>query len=258
MTPKAKKEPSTTNFKLSSMTTLRVKFPSDWPGWSIPEYNLTSVKSPLSGLMGKAATVCVHSEAHSDYSSDSPVFRASVIESEGTTLALKFAMREDLIPYLVEEAGVYAGTLEPLQGRAIPHCYGLYVGFGEGGQSIACLVLEYWGECIARPFEDLSLETRYADSSISYFHTSLTYDPRLRILGRLGEIHRQGLLHGDFAERNVLELDGDIRIIDFDQTENHKCECDMDFRPGEKLPDAEEFGCEQLWEICRSEMRIWD
>lgn len=81
---------------------------------------------------------------------------------------------------------------------------------------------------------------------------------RIRILERLGEIHRQGLLHGDFAERNVLELDGDIRIIDFDQTEEHNCDCDMNFRPGEKLPDAEEFGCEQLWEICRSDMRLWD
>ena len=65
-------------------------------------------------------------------------------------------------------------------------------------------------------------------------------------------------MHGDFAERNVLELDGDIRIIDFDQTESHNCQCKMDFRPGEKTPDAVEFGCDQLWNVCRCDMGIWD
>lgn len=114
--------------------------------------------------MRKSITVSVDSEAHSDYSSDSPVFRASFVESskQGTTVALKFAMREDLIPYLAEEAGVYTGALEPLQGSAIPHCYGLYVGSGEEGQSIACLVLEHWGECLRQSFDKLSLDIRYA------------------------------------------------------------------------------------------------
>jgi hypothetical protein len=32
----------------------------------------------------------------------------------------------------------------------------------------------------------------------------------------------------------------------------------MNFRPGEKLPDIEDFGCDQLWEVCRSYLRIWD
>ncbi|KAJ7709800.1 hypothetical protein B0H17DRAFT_915563 [Mycena rosella] len=82
---------------------------------------------------------------------------------------------------------------------------------------------------------------------------------RIQILERLGAIHQQGLLHGDFAERNVLLHEGDIRIIDFDQSESgHDCQCTMNFRPGEKLPNIEEFGCDQLWEVCRSELRIWD
>ncbi|KAJ7449914.1 hypothetical protein FB451DRAFT_743961 [Mycena latifolia] len=110
----------------------------------------------------------------------------------------------------------------------------------EDGLPIACLLLEYWGECLKQPFH------------------LLTLDLRIQILERLGAIHRKGLLHGDFAERNVLLHNGDIRIIDFDQTESgHDCQCKMNFRPG-KLPNIEEFGCDQLWEACRSELRIWD
>jgi hypothetical protein len=159
---------------------------------------------------------------------------------------LKFALREDLISDLAEEANIYTGVLRPLQGIAVPYCHGLYAGLGEAGEPIACLMLERWGECIGQPFERLPLELR-CGNFWCLLQPGFNSSGRIRILQRLGEIHRQGLLHGDFAERNVLELDGDIRIIDFDQTERHDCDCDMNFRPGEKTPDAVEFGCEQLW-----------
>ncbi|KAJ7430733.1 hypothetical protein B0H11DRAFT_1701873 [Mycena galericulata] len=96
------------------------------------------------------------------------------------------------------------------------------------------------------------------------YHTLLVHSDsggRIQILERLASIHRVGLLHGDFAERNVLLHDGDIRIIDFDQTESgHDCQwkMPMNLHPGEKLPDIEEFGCDQLWEVCRTDLRIWD
>jgi len=188
--------------------------------------------------------VNVAPEPHSDYHSDTPVFRAAVVDgfdkSTATTVALKFAMREDLIDDLDKEAAVYAGALQHLQGTVIPRCYGLYTGSGEGGQPIACLVLEHCGECIQERFQYLPLSVR------------------IRILERLADIHRCGLCHGDFAERNVLQRDGDIRIIDFDQTNYHNCDCDMNFYPGGKSPDAEEFGCHELWEVCRSELMLWD
>ncbi|KAF9010255.1 hypothetical protein BDQ17DRAFT_1226862, partial [Cyathus striatus] len=111
-------------------------------------------------------------------------------------VALKFAMRDDLIADLVEEADAYTGALKPVQGSAVPRCYGLYVGEGDEGQTIACLMLEYWGESLRQ---------------------------RMQILNRVGEIHKQGLVLGDFAERNILEKNGDIRIIDFDMTTPHKC-----------------------------------
>jgi hypothetical protein len=81
-------------------------------------------------------------------------------------------------------------------------------------------------------------------------------DQSLRILHQLREIHKCGLTHGDFAERNVLEKNGDIRIIDFDQTARHDCHCRLEFRPGEKQLDSSQFGCEQLSEVCRYRMRL--
>ncbi|KAF5345965.1 hypothetical protein D9756_010922 [Leucocoprinus leucothites] len=229
----------------TSMAFLRVQFPTSWPGWNTPECTLAPILTTtadsaaptkiLNNLNDKPLTVSVDPKTNADYYSDSPVFRAHFLRSTGsaattTPVALKFAMRDDLIEDLVEEANIYAGVLSSLQGAAIPYCYGLYVGTMNDGQTVGCLVLEYWGECLRRPFDRLPV------------------DLRLRILQKLGEIHKQGLIHGDFAERNVLERNGDIRIIDFDQTIRHDCQCHSNFRPGEKLPDDDKFGCDQLWE----------
>ena len=86
----------------------------------------------------------------------------------------------------------------------------------------------------------------------------MTTTRRVKILQRLGEIHRQGLLHGDFAERNVLEKDGDVRLIDFDNAVfGHECGCDMNFHPGEEAPEKASFGCDRLWEVCKHAMQIW-
>ncbi|KAJ7046901.1 hypothetical protein C8F04DRAFT_1062110 [Mycena alexandri] len=226
---------------MNNPATLRVKFPaSQWPGWHVPEFSLTSrIPAPDHDFAGRI-TVSVDPDTHSDYCSDSPVFRASIEGTEDPVFALKFAMREDLVDDLEEEGRIYCDALQTLQGTAVPRCFGMFTGMGEEGQPIACLVLEYWGECLQQPFQVLSL------------------DLKIQILERLGAIHREGLLHGDFAERNVLLFEGDVRIIDFDQTESgHDCHCKMDFTPGEKLPDMEEFGCDQLFEICRY-LRIWD
>jgi hypothetical protein len=143
------------------MATLRVQFPANWPGWSVSEYTLDSVSIPhASDASRKLITVRVDSEPHADYSSDTPVFRASFIGSTGATIVLKFALREDLISDLAEEANIYTGVLRPLQGIAVPYCHGLYAGLGEAGEPIACLMLERWGECIGQPFERLPLELR--------------------------------------------------------------------------------------------------
>jgi hypothetical protein len=225
------------------MTTLRVRFPyNEWPGWDVPECTLTCVQLPnTADPPRKLVTASVDTETFSDYCSDSPVFRATLIEPpRKINVVLKFALREDLIPSLAEEACAYVGALKPLQGKTVPVCYGLYAGAREDGQMIACLVLEYWGQCLRQPFRRLSLNLK------------------LKILHQLGELHRCGFHHGDFAERNILERNGDIRIIDFDEITEHSCQCDMNFCPGDKIPDAQEFGCPHLWELCRYSMKIWD
>ncbi|KAF8638429.1 hypothetical protein AX17_002211 [Amanita inopinata Kibby_2008] len=289
------------------MTTLRVRFPyKEWPGWDVPECTLTCVQLPNAAADGvvparKVITVNVDAETQSDYSSDSPVFRATLADSptplvsatgaggvggggarKPACVALKFALREDLVADLAEEACAYTGVLKPLQGTTVPRCHGLYAGTRDDGQMIACLVLEYWGQCLHQPFKKLPLSIKWVfspsrlarpiSSSLpftssfhllthththTHIHTHGTHQ-RIRVLHQLGQLHRQGLLHGDFAERNVLEMNGDIRIIDFDQLKDHDCRCDMDFRPGGRAPDVSEFGCPYLWELCRYDMKIWD
>lgn len=251
------------------MTTLRVRFPyNEWPGWDVPECTLTCVQLPnTADPPRKLVTASVDTETLSDYCSDSPVFRATLIEPpRKINVVLKFALREDLIPSLAEEACAYVGALKPLQGKTVPVCYGLYAGAREDGQMIACLVLEYWGQCLRQPFRKLSLNLKWVYYTLVclglHLYTSRTlcviFFFRLKILHQLGELHRCGFHHGDFAERNILERNGDIRIIDFDEISEHSCQCDMNFCPGEKIPDAQEFGCPHLWELCRSSMKIWD
>ncbi|KAE9390942.1 hypothetical protein BT96DRAFT_925577 [Gymnopus androsaceus JB14] len=84
----------------------------------------------------------------------------------------------------------------------------------------------------------------------------------MKILESLAELHRCGLHHGDFAERNVLVNGNEVRLIDFDIHEYHDCDCEATFEfrlgVGKPMPDATKFGCPALWEICRSDMGIWE
>ncbi|KAF4605700.1 hypothetical protein EYR40_004489 [Pleurotus pulmonarius] len=278
-----------------STAALRVKFPTTWPGWHIPEFVLYEANPSSPSVSSSNGSSCADSdesdiggqpliivsvdeETSTDYGSDSPVFSATmkgnwskprdgiISNNAERRIVLKFAMREDLVPDLVEEAAMYDASLRSLQGRVIPKCYGLYEGQGEEGQSIACLILERWGECVDRPFWMLAL------------------DLRLHILDRLHDIHRCGYWHNDFAERNVLlsksvGKDGDtddgmwdVRIIDLSEIMPHTCELvgwsptptffdnegkKVDWRVGKPAPDVDEFGCGLLWTVCK-EMRIWD
>lgn len=133
-------------------------------------------------------TLKVDPDTCTDYGSDSPVFRAFVVrdrddygkecrrssgsfsmnENKGiafhdpkTPIALKFALREDLLDDVAQEAEIYEGALCSLQGDIVPQCYGFFTGIGSEGQRIACLVLEYWGESLQVPFRKLPIDVRY-------------------------------------------------------------------------------------------------
>ncbi|KAE9390943.1 hypothetical protein BT96DRAFT_323142 [Gymnopus androsaceus JB14] len=180
---------------------LRIQFPHEqWPGWHITELNLQSVSlQPSSGNpnLSKISqlAVGVDPETCTDYSSDSPVFRGTILKAEsisvtnghvgapsfspfynsGTmpSLALKFALREDLVDDLAQEAEVYEGALRPVQGITVPRCYGFFTGVGSEGQQIACLALEFWGESLQQPFKMLSIDIRYAEGNTIFFSFSL-------------------------------------------------------------------------------------
>ncbi|KIY43145.1 hypothetical protein FISHEDRAFT_78798 [Fistulina hepatica ATCC 64428] len=234
---------------------INIQFPR-WPGWGISRVDLhryqdTSLEDAESDSRKSPATpdstplrVVVASEVRNDYSSDSPVFFASIVSTSDSAdtagfierqnasrnvetevdrsqaLILKFALRSDLIEDLYQEYLVYTSLLSSVQGIYVPRCLGLFVGQlpDDDGRDAACLVTDWGGNCIDIPFQDVPT------------------DIRTKIMRCLKEIHkRTGTVHGDFAERNVL-LDkylpsGEItvKIIDWDRTETgHYGHCDCE------------------------------
>lgn len=205
---------------------LLVVFPA-WPGWPHTRLRLSSSSSSSSKPSSTVLTLHVDPKRATDYLSDNPVFCATLGQGwEGWSdrVALKFALRGDGQRSLETEAGVYASVLERVQGHVVPVCHGLY-----RAEDVSCLVLDWWGECVDRPFAQLDLQLQ------------------LLILTRLHALHRQGILHDDFAERNVLVLNNDVRIIDFDLVQRHECSCTLDFQ---HLNGHAQVECEQLWQVC--------
>lgn len=142
------------------MTTLHVHFPSHWKGWNTEPFVLTS-DDVVPNTTTDALNVRVEYAHSADYYCDSPVFKAwATMDSQVTAVALKFALRDDFIDDLKKEAVVYNNLLVQLQGTVVPKYYGFYTGLDEDGQPVACLMLEHYGECLQRQFEDLPLDTR--------------------------------------------------------------------------------------------------
>ncbi|TFK97221.1 hypothetical protein BDV98DRAFT_268139 [Pterulicium gracile] len=192
-----------------------------------------------SSTTNKLTTITINPHTSADYLADASVFTGigtapPLSAGPERTFAMKFAFRQDLIASLASEASIYVNHLHSLQGTVLPKFYGLFLGspvmprgksvtagFGLGmfsgddddscgggkaaggkreGRYVeedeeeedkgvaACLVLEWWGKPVNRPFHVLPKETRFL------------------IIDQLAALHRAGLYHGDFAERNVLML----------------------------------------------------
>ena len=86
---------------------------------------------------------------------------------------------------------------------------------------------------------------------------------RAKILNKLAELHRAGIHHLDFAERNVVKKNGDYRIIDLRHIVEHESECcwtyDFEEHIGDRAPDAED-PCAQCHIIAHQArlMRFWE
>ncbi|KZT18901.1 hypothetical protein NEOLEDRAFT_1079084 [Neolentinus lepideus HHB14362 ss-1] len=156
-------------------------------------------------------------------------------------LALKFAYGKDLMRDLRKEAKIYDERLEPVQGSAVPNFFGLYKTKipvkDRFVRIVGCLLLEYCGESVGL-FEYLEVPTRAL------------------LLKKLRDIHLCGIMHGDFAERNVVMQGDDIRIIDFHHASRHKCGVKMEVAESRRIPKTSDFGCVDLWIHCY-DMYIW-
>jgi len=79
---------------------------------------------------------------------------------------------------------------------------------------------------------------------------------RAKILNKVVQVHKAGYQLRDFAERNVLKMGDDYRLIDLEHTGKHKCcSADYDFSQAE---DEEPLGlCRELGITSADDMDFW-
>ncbi|KAL5483003.1 GSE1_5 [Sanghuangporus weigelae] len=86
--------------------------------------------------------------------------------------------------------------------RAVPSCYGMY-----GAEDCFVLVMDYGGDALDEKDWD-----------------SLTDRDRVELFEAIAALHAIGILHSDISPQNVLRRpDGSLCIIDFSESEFHKC-----------------------------------
>ncbi|KAJ7583092.1 hypothetical protein C8J56DRAFT_1167054 [Mycena floridula] len=175
----------------------------------------------------------------------------SVISCENSTVcrasandgSIELALKLGSALELVEEADAYDFLKENfLVGEAVPFFYGVL--FERTKQrGIGCLITELWGSSLEREFYELPKA-----------HKAI-------ILQKLANIHAVGIIHNDFEPCNVLQKDGDFRIIDFVNFEEHECRQPKDFNfaaVGEHLDRKEAKKlCPNIRWIAH-DMRLWE
>lgn len=77
-------------------------------------------------------------------------------------------------------------------------------------------------------------------------------------MAAFNKIHKAGVCHDDVTEDNVLlSEDGRVVVIDFEEAVQVKCHRSLAIpRLGEIQPDANEFRCDELWQLGCA-MRMW-
>ncbi|KAJ7592805.1 hypothetical protein C8J56DRAFT_1045264 [Mycena floridula] len=161
-------------------------------------------------------------------------------ETKSVELVVKFAP----LSALATEAGAYDSLQEEsLTGTVTPLFYGMLLAKVPNRGELGCIITERWGTSLTRDFCDLPKEDK------------------INILKKLLDIHEVGILHCDFEPRNVLQKDGDFRIIDFGDIEDHVCSPGTRYlfdTVGEFPSQSSGKICAHIWSLALMEMNLWE
>ncbi|RDX41267.1 hypothetical protein OH76DRAFT_246790 [Lentinus brumalis] len=180
------------------------------------------------------------------------VFRAELrivangrLTEQRREVVCKVAYGEHQIEILRKEADLYNTKLRNLQGRVVPFMYGCYIDDTEEGPT-GVLVLQYCG--VALTYE------------LKYYALTIRYQAVIALLA----IHKAGVEHNDFAERNiVVSKNGKgrphVRIVDFGLADHdHACLVKHDTITAYAIAPAHvDFPCNELFAACMEHAHIW-
>ncbi|EPQ50079.1 hypothetical protein GLOTRDRAFT_141631 [Gloeophyllum trabeum ATCC 11539] len=229
------------------MSTLRITFDED-EYWRPEQLQMTGRQFTDTAVIDIDTTEEIH------HNSRTTVYRGQT-QGIRALLVLKFAHSVQALEDLRREASLYQKQLFRLQGTVIPICYGFFEAVHDTFP-LGCLILEDCGDPPDIIFPFLPMVTRFV-CRIVFCH-SITHNQRVRItiLRYLQEIHRCGVVHQDFRERNVVLRDGKPRIIDFDRVSPHKGGCTMEIRKLPSVPHNREVDCNDIYCYCY-DFQIW-
>ncbi|RDX41881.1 hypothetical protein OH76DRAFT_176311 [Lentinus brumalis] len=172
--------------------------------------------------------------------------RATIRERihNGNMRAFRVAYGRRRAELLKKEADLYRDKLASLQGKWVPAIFGCYLGQTvEAGTCI--LVMQDCGRPLPCPFYMLPPQSR------------------AQVVDGLHHLHKAGIVHRDFTERNVVIQKTDsgkywLTIVDFGEAREHDCPCkDWKVELYAPKPVTGTFGCAEMWNACAQDVDIW-
>lgn len=151
----------------------------------------------------------------------------------------KLAYGKRNLKLLRHEVSMYKNELKELQGMILPGFLGYYEAEMEDEELTGCLVTDYCGDHPKVPLH------------------GLPWDMKKEVIKTLMILHDAGVAHGDFADRNVvISEEGFPCLLDFGHATPHQCGRKMKITFHAPRPSKEEFGCDELYEACKS-LAVW-
>jgi len=217
------------------MSTLEFPYPRSWK--TTVQYTLARVDDSTAEDHLVFADVDLLKEGHNSATYVGNLLRGG---ERIASVVCKVAYTKRNLKMLRHEASLYRGPLQELQGEVLPRFYGLYEGQMEDEELTGCLITQYTGQHRKEPLH------------------GLPWEMRMNLIMSLVDIHEAGVVHGDFTDRNVVfTKTGFPCILDFGHAESgHKCGRKMEIVFHAPWPNKEEFGCDELYEACRT-LSVW-